>query len=692
MASPAGFGVGVSVRAAVGADFAALDEVGEPALSPDGERVAVVVENAARSGATLWSVPVRDPGAAEPLLMGVRLEAGPCWAVDNAVDEGSPERQAVIGVVERTDAGSLTLTAIDLPDRRVRRVALPGAASGADGLAWLPREPVEQPVTDPLSRFGDHGVVLLRVPAGNNASSQVGSLSEGQSCGQLWLVETTTGTARPITGDELDVAAFVLSPDGREAAVVVRAESTGAGEAALRVVDVCSGTVLRTLCTDVPVPTTRNQTLAWSPDGRKVLFSRGDAGRGHWPAVVSAGSGDIRDLWQDWEGTVLRAEWAGGGARIVAQVFRRTSSVLVEYDLDDGTFRELCDMGMGYPRFSVGGPADRIAFVSGSDGDAPDVWVLGQGAAGRTGRVAPSGSPPVPRPDVGLATGASPAEGGPEATRLTNLNPQLRGLRLGEIREVSWTSRDDGTELYGLLVIPPDGASGPRRTVVNVHGGPHYHWCAGWHGSWVDWAQLLAANGFAVFLPNPRGSTGRTWDFAHSIRGRIGALPLQDIMDGVDVLVERGIADQERLGIGGWSYGGFLTAWAVTQTDRFKAAVVGAGIADFRRFLDTSPMGPAWHTFFPGGDGDAAGLDRASPLSHVNRCATPTLVVHGERDRKIPAAQGHMLHRGLCDGGVPTELITLAGEGHAIGSVDARTTLLDSMLAWFCRHLPPHRS
>jgi len=273
--------------------------------------------------------------------------------------------------------------------------------------------------------------------------------------------------------------------------------------------------------------------------------------------------------------------------------------------------------------------------------------------------------------------------------RLTDTNPRLRDRATGRLREVSWSSSVDGTTITGLLVTPPDDRSHSGRLVVNVHGGPHFHWSSGWLGSWVDWAQLLAGNGFAVLLPNPRGSTGRGWEYAHAVRGNLGDLPLRDVLDGVDVMVADGVADSRAVGIGGWSYGGYLSAWAVAATDRFAAAVVGAGISDYHRFLGTSVMGRAWREFVPDGrypHRDA--FEAVSPLHRMTAGTTPTLIAHGEADRKIPVEQALLLHEALVRRDVATRLLTFPGEGHVLSTVPARRRLLTGVLDWFRTHLP----
>jgi dipeptidyl aminopeptidase/acylaminoacyl peptidase len=160
-------------------------------------------------------------------------------------------------------------------------------------------------------------------------------------------------------------------------------------------------------------------------------------------------------------------------------------------------------------------------------------------------------------------------------------------------------------------------------------------------------------------------------------------------MDGVDALVAQGIADPDRLGVGGWSFGGFLTASVTTQTNRFKAAVVGASWTDLRTLGLTTDI-PAWYRRMMGGGaagGEDAVIHRLSPLEHVGRCRTPTLVLHGEKDPRCPPYHGRAWYRGLKLRGVEADLVVYPREGHILIERAHQIDLLRRVLAWFDRHL-----
>jgi dipeptidyl aminopeptidase/acylaminoacyl peptidase len=218
-----------------------------------------------------------------------------------------------------------------------------------------------------------------------------------------------------------------------------------------------------------------------------------------------------------------------------------------------------------------------------------------------------------------------------------------------------------------------------------VHGGPAWLYT---HTSYVTsrGLQMFAGAGYAVFLPNPRGSAGWGVEFLELNIGDFGGKDYEDIISGIDALVGQGIADPERLGIGGWSYGGFMTAWAITQTSRFKAAMAGAAIINWRSFHGAAHIG-LWdrvslraNPYEPGNV-----YDTHSPITFVSQVSTPTLILHGENDRIVPVDQGYELFRALKDHGVPVEMAIYPREGHGISERPHQLDRMRRWLEWFQR-------
>jgi dipeptidyl aminopeptidase/acylaminoacyl peptidase len=260
---------------------------------------------------------------------------------------------------------------------------------------------------------------------------------------------------------------------------------------------------------------------------------------------------------------------------------------------------------------------------------------------------------------VGDATFASPK-------RLTNANPQLANLALGESEVVTWKS-SDGQEVEGVLLKPVGYEAGKRYPLlVEPHGGPTGAHTAGFKANWGSPGQYWAGQGWAVLYPNPRGSTnyGEKW-----MRGNIpdwGGGDYRDIMTGVDALIQRGIADGDKLAVAGWSYGGYMTAWIVSQTPRFKAAMMGAGLSDLTSMYGTTDIPGYIGTFFNGMPTKET-LEfyrERSALTYVDKVTTPLLIQHGGNDQRVPIGQPMEFFRALKDRGKIVELVFYPREGH----------------------------
>jgi dipeptidyl aminopeptidase/acylaminoacyl peptidase len=207
---------------------------------------------------------------------------------------------------------------------------------------------------------------------------------------------------------------------------------------------------------------------------------------------------------------------------------------------------------------------------------------------------------------------------------------------------------------------------------------------------WWSWGQWLAAAGCAVFHPNPRGSQGRGQAFAAMVAGAVGRGEWSDILAGVDDLVAAGVADPGRLGIAGWSHGGFMAAWAATQTGRFRAAVMGAGVADWGMQVGVGEFGRAEAVFGGSFGWEGPGPhrhDQLSPISYAANVTTPVLILHGEDDTNVPVGQAMYFHRALTHLGAEHELVIYPRENHSFTKRGHQIDVLERVRSWFTHWL-----
>ena len=269
--------------------------------------------------------------------------------------------------------------------------------------------------------------------------------------------------------------------------------------------------------------------------------------------------------------------------------------------------------------------------------------------------------------------------------QISHLNDSWKQFTLSPLETYRYKSFD-GLEIEAALLKPLGYDSKSKLPLIAlIHGGP----TGNWEDTIETWGQLLAAHGYAVFYPNIRGSIGYGQKFIEMNRGDWGGGDFKDVMAGIDNLVARGIADPNKLGIGGWSYGGYMSEWAITQTTRFKAAVSGAGLANLisEYGMEKGPSYDEWFYGVPYEPEKVTGFLNSSPFVHLRNAKTPTLILQGAADDVDPSGQSEELYRGLKRYGVETELVVYPREPHGFHEEKHLLDRLNRILGWYDKHL-----
>jgi len=637
-------------RAVKPEDLVDIRGVSDPQISADGKRVAFVVSEPAEPGkpekprdTNIWTVPTEGSEPARPFAAGPKGEASPRWSPDGRYLAFLSNRGQPVGE-EKEAKNQLFLMRTDGGEAE----QLTSFKGEVLGFKWSPDSKmiaftVRDPATEEEQKKKKEGDDELYV-------------DHDYKFARLWVVSLSDRKAEQVTKQDLEVSDFAWSPDSTELALQVASTPRNDDvywHSSLVIVRRLTGEVVRRLSENLT-----GMEVRWSPDGQTIAFAEFTPSKISSVLVLApAAGGARRELLKDYKGTVWRVEWAPESKRLLAESVEATQARLLSVDSATGSFTKLTDVFGRAPSFTVSADGRTIAYLQQPRDSPGDIWALTAGQSPR---------------------------------RLTDLHPQVASWRLGAVKEITWKNRKGGQNLYGVLITPPDFKPGQTYpTIVQVHGGPQGAWWLGWYGSWHEWAGLLASNGYVVFLPNPRGSTGQGWQFAEANRDDWGGGDFQDIMSGVDYLIEQKIADPERLGIGGWSYGGFMTSWTVTQTNRFKAAVVGAAVTNLFSFDGTTDITPSFlrNYFLDIPFNRRAAYDNHSAMTFLKNCTTPSLVLHGEADERVPVSQGWEFYNGLKMLGVPTEMVVYPREHHGFKERAHQLDLLTRVLAWYDKQL-----
>jgi dipeptidyl aminopeptidase/acylaminoacyl peptidase len=479
----------------------------------------------------------------------------------------------------------------------------------------------------------------------------------GTARSHLYLLDVRSHQTRPLTAGDFDDGSPAWAPDGSAIAFTSKRGTPDRSlDWGLFVIEPTPGALPKHLTTfpwsDSPPP---GGSVTWSRDGRQIAFVRGGEPK-YWQydnpriAIVPAAGGNPTVLAPQLDRQVTTPRWAPDGRAVFA---------LLE---DDRTVH--------LARLGLDGSVDRLTAGG---------FTLGSLAVGPDGRFA-----------VNLSTDSLPGEiavvEGGRIRRISHHNDSLmRAVRVS--RAVDFTSTSmDGTTVNGILYLPPATEASNLPTVLLVHGGPF-----GQNQHDFDLRRhVFPANGYAVLVVNYRGSSGRGQAFSRAIFADWGNKEVQDLHGAVEHAIALGIADPNRLGIGGWSYGGILTDYAIATDTRFKAAVAGAGTGNWLTMYGTdqfvhlyeNELGSPW-----------AHLDQwlkvSYPFLHADRIKTPTMFLGGERDFNVPIAGGEQMYQALRTLGIDAKLVIYPGMFHGGPRPSYRRDIMERYLEWWGKYLKP---
>lgn len=455
---------------------------------------------------------------------------------------------------------------------------------------------------------------------------------------------------------ELDGSAFDVrwSPDGSRLAVTLAASPLIDDRYMNRRVHVIDGEGKVLARIDNPG---KLEGFEFSPDGSRIAMITADDPNDPSPGrlkVAPSAGGALVDLLPKFDGQVRRLGWQNAET-VMFVADEGVESILGEIELQSSTPRIHARSGDGVPiltEFSISALGSRVALIGHASDHPAELFAMAHGDA-------------APR-------------------RLTHSNRWLDDVRLGRQEVLRWTA-SDGLELEGLLIRPLQG-EGPAPLLLMVHGGPESHDANGWLTSYSRPGQLAAAEGYAVLYPNYRGSTGRGVAFSKLGQGDAAGKEFDDLVDAVDRLVELGIADGDRVGVTGGSYGGYATAWCATRhSQRFRAGVMFVGISNkISKALTTEiPVEDRMvHTLFDPWTRWQFSLER-SPIFHAEASRTALLIAHGQDDSRVHPSQSLQLYRALkLIGKTPVRYIRYPGEGHGNRHAAARDDYSRRLMRW----------
>ena len=621
-----------------------VERISQVSISPDGRWITWNQQRGEKSGNELFILDSQHPGSAPrkiaiPDGTAETRNERVAWSPDSSrfAFFSSPNRGAQDQIFQATTA--------DFAPQKV---------SSLDGyVEHLKWSPDGQELSFLYSeKGGGGGPLMAQVARLNEVDEQLHNL-------RIATMRAGGGDIRQVSPADLNVYEYDWSPDGKQFAAIA---APGPADNNWWIAKLYTLTLADRQLHTLYTPSHQEQIAIprWSPDGARVAFIQGlmsDEGSiGGDIFVISAAGGAARDFtegakfsassleWQNGHDLLFTAAVKGGGSINRLDVSTGKSDVIWKGD-------EAVHNDGDYPNLALASNGMQSAVVRSDWEHAPEVWAGPPGQWHQT----------------------------------TNLNAAQRP-HWGKSESITWTN--DTYSVQGWLLYPEHYDPNQRYPmVVSIHGGPSSERSASWPTTNFDMS-VLSAFGYFVFFPNPRGSYGAGEAFTRANVKDFGGGDLKDVLAGVDAVLKRVPVDETRLGITGWSYGGFMTMWTVTQTNRFRAAVAGAGIANWVSYYGENTI-DQWMIPFFGASvyDDPSAYAKSTPITYIKRVKTPTLILVGERDAECPAPQSFEFWHALRALGVPTRLVVYPGEGHAFRDPKHNLDRLRRSIMWFDQYL-----
>lgn len=631
------------------ADIAALRKTLDARISPDGNSIAY-----------LLSIPSFDPQAkpSDTDTMGGWKVEKQLFVMDRAGGQPRTLTRGENGVLEfRWAPNGRSLAFLRKQGNAVKLHVLPVDGGEAEIIDTGKLEPFQfewSTSGDAIAFTAEEPLGAAQKEADFRSGGVIDEATHHRSA-SLYVVPRAGGPSRRITLGSENIVAFAWSPEDKRFFVSTsRSGEIYEAEAELsaRIISAADGA----LVADLEPKPRMLRALRWSPDGTKVSYLRGDDTLSLMNTLVvyDVASKTPTNATTGLDVTLQGYTWSSDSKRLSLIVDERTYTKIVQVSASGGAPKDL-------------GKTNRVL---GGEIGVPD----------KSGRFLALLSATTTEPAAPSILEIDKAT----VRAMVQPNPQISGWMLGKTEIVQWKN-SEGNEIEGLFVTSPHTQGRPSPLVVMPHGGPD-----GVSQEWFPaWALYFGARGYSVFMPNYRGSTAYGRAFYAANRGRLGEIEFKDIESGVDSLIAAGKVDASRMYYGSWSWGGYITAWTIANTKRYRAAMVGAGITDVvaQYVLSDINHGQAAQWEFKGNPWkNPEQFDKSNPLRLLSRVTTPTLVAHGENDARVPVANGMIMYRALSDIGCEVKLLRYPREPHGFQEPAHSAHLFAHWAAWFDGH------